>query len=105
VTYNQRHLRPAPSYQGIIDLQRGLPSCQEGLQNFIHLFFEAFEALSSLEDPKAISSLKYVLLCKIMVSQADDFAGIISSKVGMKYLGSDVYAMKAVADAYTPKDH
>jgi hypothetical protein len=44
------------------------PSCREGLQNFMQLFLEAFEALSSLEDPKAISCLKYVLLCKIMVS-------------------------------------
>jgi 26S proteasome regulatory subunit N6 len=44
-----------------------------------------------------------MLLCKIMVSQADDVAGIISSKAGLKYLGPDVDAMKAVADAYSKR--
>ncbi|TVU49220.1 hypothetical protein EJB05_00518, partial [Eragrostis curvula] len=48
---------------------------------------------------EGISSLKCMLLCKIMVSQADHVAGIVSSKAGLKYLGPDVDAMKAVADA------
>jgi 26S proteasome regulatory subunit N6 len=44
-----------------------------------------------------------------MVSQVDDFAWIISSKAGMKYPAKimvsqvDVYAMKAVADAYSKR--
>ncbi|KAG6520334.1 hypothetical protein ZIOFF_017383 [Zingiber officinale] len=44
------------------------------------------------------SSLKYALLCKIMVSQADNVAGIISSKAGLQYVGPDLDAVKAVAD-------
>jgi 26S proteasome regulatory subunit N6 len=44
-----------------------------------------------------------MLLCKIMVNQADDVAGIISSKAGLKYVGPDVDAMKAVADAYSKR--
>jgi 26S proteasome regulatory subunit N6 len=31
-------------------------------------FFEAFEGLSSLDDPSAIKALKYMLLSKIMLS-------------------------------------
>ncbi|XP_054796673.1 26S proteasome non-ATPase regulatory subunit 11 homolog [Prosopis cineraria] len=53
--------------------------------------------------PKATFSLKYMLLCKIMVSQADDIAGIISSKAGLQYVGPDLDAMKAVADAQSKR--
>nr|GMC77573.1 26S proteasome non-ATPase regulatory subunit 11 homolog [Ipomoea batatas] len=64
----------------------------------------AFEAFNALEDPQAIYSLKYMLLCKIMVSQADDVASIISSpKVGLQYQGPELDAMKAVADAHSKR--
>ncbi|KAJ6899836.1 LOW QUALITY PROTEIN: hypothetical protein NC652_026093 [Populus alba x Populus x berolinensis] len=66
-------------------------------------FFEAFEAFNALEDPRAVFSLKYMLLCKIMVSQADDVAGIISSKAGLQYVGPELDAMKAVADAHAKR--
>ncbi|KAL4198964.1 hypothetical protein AMTRI_Chr03g142630 [Amborella trichopoda] len=71
-----------PAQQGTIDLQSGY-------------FFEAFEAFNALEDPRAVFSLKYMLLCKIMVNQADDVAGIISSKAGLLYVGVELDAMKA----------
>nr|GMC78235.1 26S proteasome non-ATPase regulatory subunit 11 homolog [Ipomoea batatas] len=64
----------------------------------------AFEAFNALEDPQAIYSLKYMLLCKIMVSQADDVASIISSpKVGLQYQGPELDAMKAVTDAHSKR--
>ena len=44
-----------------------------------------------------------MLLCKIMVNQADDVAGIISSKAGLQYLGPELDAMKAVAEAYSKR--
>jgi 26S proteasome regulatory subunit N6 len=31
-------------------------------------FFEALEGLSSQDDPKAASALKYMLLCKVMLN-------------------------------------
>lgn len=66
-------------------------------------FYEAFEALNSLEDVKSIRALKYMLLCKIMTSNYDDIAQILSGKYGLKYAGKDLDAMKLVAKAYREK--
>lgn len=65
-------------------------------------FFEAFEAFHAIEDPRAVSSLEYVLSWKTMVvSQADDVAGIMSSKAGLSYVGPDLDAMKATSLMHT----
>lgn len=66
-------------------------------------FFEAFEVFNALEDPRALYSFKYMLLCKITVSQADDVEGVVSSKAVLQYLGPDLDAMKAVADAHSKR--
>ncbi|XBJ02305.1 26S proteasome non-ATPase regulatory subunit 11 homolog [Triticum dicoccoides] len=93
-----------PAQQGTIDLQSGILHAEEkDYKTAYSYFFEAFEAFNALDDPRAIFSLKYMLLCKIMVNQADDVAGIISSKASLKYVGPDVDAMKAVADAYSKR--
>ncbi|XP_047324583.1 26S proteasome non-ATPase regulatory subunit 11 homolog [Impatiens glandulifera] len=94
-----------PDQQGTIDLQSGILHAEEkDYKTAYSYFFEAFEAFNALEDPRAIYSLKYMLLCKIMVNQADDVAGILSSaKVGLQYQGPEVDAMKAVANAYSQR--
>lgn len=93
-----------PAQQGTIDLQSGILHAEEkDYKTAYSYFFEAFEAFNALEDPRAVFSLKYMLLCKIMVHQADDVAGIISSKAGLNYLGPDLDAMKAVADAHSKR--
>jgi 26S proteasome regulatory subunit N6 len=92
-----------PAQQGTIDLQSGILHAEEkDYKTGYSYFFEAFEAFNALEDPRAVFSLKYMLLCKIMVSQADDVTGIISSKP-LKYMGPDLDAMKAVADAHSKR--
>lgn len=94
-----------PAQQGTIDLQSGILHAEEkDYKTAYSYFFEAFEAFNALEDRHAIFSLKYMLLCKIMVNQADDVAGIISSpKVGLQYQGPELDAMRAVADAHSKR--
>ncbi|KAL2655540.1 hypothetical protein AAZV13_04G071900 [Glycine max] len=93
-----------PAQQGAIDLQSGILHAEEkDYKTAYSYFFEAFESFNALDDPKAVFSLKYMLLCKIMVNQADDVGGIISSKAGLQYLGPDLDAMKAVADAHSKR--
>ncbi|KAI3954873.1 hypothetical protein MKW92_053647 [Papaver armeniacum] len=93
-----------PAQQGTIDLQSGILHAEEkDYKTGYSYFFEAFEAFKALEDDRAIFCLKYMLLCKIMVSQADDVAGIISSKAGLQYGGPELDAMKAVADAHSKR--
>ncbi|KAL8256121.1 hypothetical protein R6Q59_031188 [Mikania micrantha] len=92
-----------PAQQGTIDLQSGILHAEEkDYKTAYSYFFEAFEAFNALDDSRAVYSLKYMLLCKIMVNQADDVAGIISSKA-LKFLGPELDAMKAVADAYAKR--
>ncbi|XP_071696928.1 26S proteasome non-ATPase regulatory subunit 11 homolog [Rutidosis leptorrhynchoides] len=92
-----------PGQQGTIDLQSGLIYAEEkDYKTAYSYFFEAFEAFNALDDSRAVYSLKYMLLCKIMVNQGDDVAGIISSKA-LKFLGPELDAMKAVADAYAKR--
>ncbi|XP_074280019.1 26S proteasome non-ATPase regulatory subunit 11 homolog [Silene latifolia] len=93
-----------PAQQGTIDLQSGILHAEEkDYKTAYSYFYEAFEAFNALEDPRAVYSLKYMLLSKVMVNQADDVAGIISSKAGLQYLGPELDAMKAVADAYSKR--
>ncbi|XP_078441941.1 non-ATPase subunit 9 [Wolffia australiana] len=93
-----------PAQQGSIDLQSGILHAEEkDYKTAYSYFFEAFEALHALGDPRAVLGLKYMLLCKIMVGQADDVAGLIATKAGLLYVGEEVDAMKAVAEAHSKR--
>ncbi|XP_024374418.1 26S proteasome non-ATPase regulatory subunit 11 homolog [Physcomitrium patens] len=93
-----------PAQQGTIDLQSGILHAEEkDYKTGFSYFFEAFEAFNALDDPRAVFSLKYMLLCKIMINQADDVGSLISSKAGLKYTGVELDAMKSVAVAYSKR--
>lgn len=60
------------------------------------LFFRSYD---SVDCPKALTALKYMLLSKIMLRAPEDVQTIMSGKLAVKYAGRDLDAMKAVAEA------
>jgi len=87
--------------QAEIDSQSGtLAADEKDHKTAFSYFFEAFEQFNALNEPKAVPMLKYMLLCKIMMNDANEVPAIINSKAGLKYTGRHVDAMKLVAKAY-----
>lgn len=90
-----------PSLQADMDAQSGILHGEEkDFKTAYSYFYESFEQFNSLDDPRSILVLKYMLLSKIMAGDVMDVSSIISSKAGLKYAGSEVDALKAVAKAY-----
>ena len=110
----------APALQASIDSMSGVLHCEERDYNTAHSYFlEAFEQLDQLNDrERAVPCLKYMMLCRIVDSLTKalkisamggvgaktdrseaDLSGMITGKQGVKYAGSDVEAMQAIAHA------
>ncbi|KAI9033772.1 PCI domain-containing protein [Phycomyces nitens] len=90
-----------PLLQAALDMQSGILHAEEkDYKTAYSYFFETFEGFSSQDDPKAVLALKYMLLCKIMLNLTEDVHSIIGGKVALRYAGSEIEAMKAVANAH-----
>ena len=62
-------------------------------------FYESFENYNAMDDMRAVFQLKYMLLTKIMLHSTDDVNALISGKIGLRYAGREIDAMKAIARA------
>lgn len=96
-----------PLLQAEIDTMSGTLHAEEkDYKTAYSYFYEAFEGYNSITAESAfvargaISALKYMLLCKIMLNSVSDVNQIISGKMGLKYAGTEMEAMRAVANAH-----
>ncbi|KIM31670.1 hypothetical protein M408DRAFT_20904 [Serendipita vermifera MAFF 305830] len=114
-----------PSVQATLDVQSGILHAEEGdWKTSYSYFFEAFEGLSNLVENDrgkgavnpgeggvvgagfgALTALKYMLLCKIMMNLPEDVTTLLSGKLAAKYASHrEVESMKAVARAHANRN-
>lgn len=97
-----------PLLQAALDLQSGLVHVDDGdAKTASSYFIEALDAYAGTADAaeQAMTALKYLVLCKILLGQIDEVEGTGAfsgklSKAGLALEGPQIEAMKAVGRAY-----
>jgi 26S proteasome regulatory subunit N6 len=80
-----------PRLQSALDLQSGVLHAEEkDFKTAYSYYYEAFEGYDSVDSPMAITALKYMLLCKIMLGIPEDVQSVVSGKMALKYSGIEV---------------
>uniref|UniRef100_A0AAQ5YHE2 PCI domain-containing protein n=1 Tax=Amphiprion ocellaris TaxID=80972 RepID=A0AAQ5YHE2_AMPOC len=90
-----------PKLQAALDMQSGIIHAAEekDWKTAYSYFFEAFEGYDSIDSPRAITALKYMLLCKIVLNSPEEVQALISGKLALRYAGRQTDALKCVAQA------
>ncbi|EEQ27805.1 26S proteasome regulatory subunit rpn6 [Microsporum canis] len=92
-----------PLLQAGLDMQSGMLHAEDkDFNTAFSYFIEALEGYHAQEDTsKATSALQYMLLCKIMLNLGNDVTTLLASKHAIRYAGTSLEAMKAVARAHS----
>ncbi|ORC84993.1 proteasome regulatory non-ATPase subunit 6 [Trypanosoma theileri] len=96
-----------PLAQAEIDLQSGVLHAEEhDAKTAFSYLYEAFEGFHQLGDQarQARKALHYMILAKIATDTPDELSALLSSKNVLEYRGSDMDALRGVADAYNAQD-
>lgn len=91
-----------PLTQAGLDIQSGILHAEEkDFKTAYSYFFESMEAFASQNDIRSIQSLKYMLLCKIMVNLAEEVPSLVLSKLATQHSQErSILAMVQVAECY-----
>jgi 26S proteasome regulatory subunit N6 len=96
-----------PLSQAEIDLQSGVLHAEEkDAKTAYSYLYEAFEGFHQLGDQarQARRALRYMILAKISTDMPDELTALLSSKNVLEYKGSDVDALRGIAEAYGKQD-
>uniref|UniRef100_A0A672KR24 26S proteasome non-ATPase regulatory subunit 11B n=1 Tax=Sinocyclocheilus grahami TaxID=75366 RepID=A0A672KR24_SINGR len=90
-----------PKLQAALDMQSGIihAAGEKDWKTAYSYFFEAFEGYDSINSPRAVTALKYMLLCKIMLSLPEEVQALISGKLALRYAGRQTDALRCIAQA------
>ncbi|KAM9780265.1 26S proteasome non-ATPase regulatory subunit 11A [Neosynchiropus ocellatus] len=89
-----------PKLQAALDMQSGIIHAAEekDWKTAYSYFYEAFDGYDSIDSPRAITALKYMLLCKIMLNLPEDVQATSGSgKLALRYAGRQTDSLKCIA--------